>query len=206
MNYHTGNDNVSVLLMSTANNAPYEDEVQDEGKTIIYEGHDIRKDLVEGSAKNYDQPLTLPSGALTANGKFYESAKSGKKETVRVYEKIKPGIWVYNGLFALEDAWLRDSGSRKVIKLKLSIVPTQGGVGVENEGLSNDIRQTRMIPSRVKFEVYKRDNGQCVLCDSTNNLHYDHDLPFSKGGTSLTANNIRLLCARHNLQKSNKIE
>jgi hypothetical protein len=33
----------------------------------------------------------------------------------------------------------------------------------------------------------------------------DHDIPFSKGGSSLTAANVRLLCAKHNLEKSDKI-
>jgi 5-methylcytosine-specific restriction endonuclease McrA len=63
----------------------------------------------------------------------------------------------------------------------------------------------RMIPTSVKVEVWARDKGQCVLCGSKENLHYDHELPFSKGGTSLTAENVRILCAKHNLQKSNKI-
>ncbi|MCX8106660.1 MAG: HNH endonuclease [Ignavibacterium album] len=40
---------------------------------------------------------------------------------------------------------------------------------------------------------------------STKNLHFDHDLPFSKGGTSLTAENVRILCMKCNLSKSNKI-
>jgi len=31
------------------------------------------------------------------------------------------------------------------------------------------------------------------------------DVPFSKGGSSLTAANVRLLCAKHNLEKSDKI-
>lgn len=35
---------------------------------------------------------------------------------------------------------------------------------------------------------------------------YWHDLPFSKGGASITAANVRILCARHNIQKSDKIE
>jgi hypothetical protein len=40
---------------------------------------------------------------------------------------------------------------------------------------------------------------------STKNLHFDHDIPFSKGGSSLTAANVRLLCAKHNMEKSDKI-
>ena len=37
------------------------------------------------------------------------------------------------------------------------------------------------------------------------NRHFDHDIQFSKGGSSLTAANVRLLCAKHNLEKSDKI-
>ena len=33
----------------------------------------------------------------------------------------------------------------------------------------------------------------------------DHIVPFSKGGTSKDAKNIRLYCRRHNLEKSDKI-
>lgn len=44
-----------------------------------------------------------------------------------------------------------------------------------------------------------------INSESKDNLHFDHILPFSKGGTSLKSENIQLLCARHNLQKSDKI-
>ncbi|MFA5097539.1 MAG: HNH endonuclease signature motif containing protein [Candidatus Margulisiibacteriota bacterium] len=54
--------------------------------------------------------------------------------------------------------------------------------------------------------MWKRDKGKCVKCGSTKNLHFDHDLPFSKGGTSMTEKNIRILCAKCNLEKSDKIE
>jgi 5-methylcytosine-specific restriction endonuclease McrA len=57
----------------------------------------------------------------------------------------------------------------------------------------------------MKIKIQARDKGQCVLCGSKENLHFDHDLPYSKGGTSLTAANVKILCAKHNLSKSNKI-
>ena len=63
-----------------------------------------------------------------------------------------------------------------------------------------------MIPSEVKLAVWKRDQGQCVRCGSKDNLHFDHVLPFSRGGSSLVAENVQLLCARHNLAKSDRIE
>ena len=69
-----------------------------------------------------------------------------------------------------------------------------------------DLEHHRVSPSHVKLEVWKRDKGQCVQCGSTDDLHFDHVLPSSKGGTSLTVENVQLLCARHNLQKSARIE
>jgi 5-methylcytosine-specific restriction endonuclease McrA len=72
--------------------------------------------------------------------------------------------------------------------------------------LQPDLPVQRGIPSVIKQEVYKRDRGQCVICGARDNLHFDHDLPFSVGGSSLTAKNVRLLCARHNLEKSDKIQ
>jgi 5-methylcytosine-specific restriction endonuclease McrA len=69
-----------------------------------------------------------------------------------------------------------------------------------------DLEHNRIIPSEVKLAVWKRDDGRCVQCGSTDNLHFDHVLPFSKGGSSLLAENVQLLCARHNLQKSASIQ
>ena len=52
----------------------------------------------------------------------------------------------------------------------------------------------------MEVEVWRRDRGQCVQCGSMKNLHFDPGIPFSKGGSSLTAANVRMLCARCNLQ------
>lgn len=67
------------------------------------------------------------------------------------------------------------------------------------------VARSRIIPTSVKLEVWARDGGRCVTCGATDELHFDHVVPFSKGGTSLKAENIQLLCARHNLSKSAKI-
>ncbi len=85
--------------------------------------------------------------------------------------------------------------------MKLSVDANKARVQSSAELLHN-----RLIPSAVKLEVWTRDKGQCVLCGSKKNLHFDHDLPFSKGGSSLSVNNIKLLCAKHNLSKGAKIQ
>jgi 5-methylcytosine-specific restriction endonuclease McrA len=54
-------------------------------------------------------------------------------------------------------------------------------------------------------EVWKRDGGKCVVCGANGDFHFDHDVPFSRGGASITAANVQLLCARHNLEKRDSI-
>jgi 5-methylcytosine-specific restriction endonuclease McrA len=44
-----------------------------------------------------------------------------------------------------------------------------------------------------------------VLCGSSENLHFDHVIPFSRGGSSLREENVQLLCAKHNLEKHDAI-
>ena len=63
----------------------------------------------------------------------------------------------------------------------------------------------RYIPSSVRREVWRRDQGKCVNCGSKIKLEFDHIIPVSTGGSN-TARNIELLCEECNRQKSNKIE
>lgn len=60
------------------------------------------------------------------------------------------------------------------------------------------------IPKEVADAVWNRDGGKCVYCGSTENLQFDHIIPFSKGGAT-TVENLQLLCQKCNLEKSNKI-
>jgi len=147
---------------------------------------------------------------LTQNGLFAEAALKYKEglsapEKVRVYEKIRPGIWVYNGLFDLIDSWKEESARRKVFKFKLRIAAGENHVdpGDILEGPGED---DRLIPSWVKLEVWKRDRGRCAKCAMTSGLHFDHVIPYSKGGSSKDPKNIQILCGRHNLSKRDNIE
>lgn len=209
MNYRLRGE-TSVILMSLRPNAPYSDRIEDDGRMLIYEGHDVPKNQENPVPKVVAQPMKNPGGRLTQNGLFFRAASRYKvegatPELVRVYEKLHAGIWVYNGLFKLIDSWIEDSNNREVFKFKLELTENDR-TNATNEIRVSVLEHNRLIPPHVKLEVWKRDMGKCVKCGSTDNLHFDHIIPFSKGGSSLVADNIQLLCARHNLVKHDNIE
>lgn len=205
----------SIILMSVRKGAPYQDEWHDAGPhagMLEYEGHDTPKSG-RAEPKRLDQPLKLPSGKPTENGRFFlaaEQYKAGEKppRLVQVYEKIANGIWCDRGKHELVDAEIKTvpaphprGRTRNVCRFYLR--PATNIPRDREE--ERELTISRVIPTAVKVEVYRRDKGQCVQCGAKDNLHYDHDFPFSKGGSSITAENVRLLCARHNLEKSDKI-
>ncbi len=74
-------------------------------------------------------------------------------------------------------------------------------------GISNykkEVTSSRQILVDVQREVWRRDQGKCVICQSQERLEYDHIIPFSKGGSN-TVRNIQLLCESCNREKSAKI-
>lgn len=203
------NPRYSVILMSQRTNAPYKDKIYEDGTTIEYEGHDVPRKGYMQNPKDEDQIEKLSSGKLTQNGLFMKAINDYKKnlreaELVKVYEKIMAGVWSLKGIFELVDFKVVNNGERNVFRFILKITNVESLDGEKTNDI--EISHNRLIPSGVKLEVWKRDEGKCVKCGSSENLHFDHELPYSKGGTSLTAKNVRLLCMKHNLQKSAKIE
>ena len=195
----------TVILMSLRKNAPYADRIEENGKILIYEGHDVSRKK-RANPKLVNQEIYEDGKKLTQNGLFFHAAKEFKEgtrtpEMVKVYEKIRDGIWSYDGIFKLTDAWIEESDGRKVFKFRLEITD-QG----EQKEMQAPMDHNRLIPKEVKIEVWKRDKGRCVNCGSTENLHFDHIIPFSKGGSSTDPENIQILCAKCNLKKHDKIE
>jgi hypothetical protein len=114
-------DDHSVLLMSVRPGAPYQDRLEDDGTTLIYEGHDEPRSDAVPRLKAVDQPYRTAYGTLTQNDRFFQAAQDhqdGRRppERVRVYEKLRQGIWSYIGVFRLVDSWQEDDGDRKVFE------------------------------------------------------------------------------------------
>jgi HNH endonuclease len=207
MNFRKDN-RPSVFLMSVKENSPYQDEWDEERQLLSYEGHDAYG--AGAYKKKLDQPLYSKAGTLTDNGKFFTEVERYKDGTrlnplqVQVYEKLTPGVWYDKGVFELTDTKVVRRSNRNVIVFYLH--PKKTFPDTQQESVETlDYVHERMIPSSVKVTVWKRDGGKCTTCGESTGLHYDHILPFSKGGRSDDARNIQLLCARHNLQKSDKI-
>ena len=60
------------------------------------------------------------------------------------------------------------------------------------------------IPEAVRTEVWRRDGGKCVQCESKQNLQFDHIIAVTRGGATSVAN-LQLLCQPCNGSKSNRI-
>lgn len=65
------------------------------------------------------------------------------------------------------------------------------------------------LTDSMRYDVMRRDGFKCVICGATAKegakLHVDHIVPIAKGGLT-EMSNLRTLCDRCNLGKSDKIE
>lgn len=64
------------------------------------------------------------------------------------------------------------------------------------------------IPKHTRVAVWFRDKGRCRLCPPEKRIdgpwHLDHIQPWSSGGPD-TSDNLRVLCEKHNLERSNHV-
>ena len=117
-------------------------------------------------------------------------AGTAQAEKVRVFEKLRDGIWVYYGLFELIDGWQETNASRQVFKFMLRLIAEPLS---QVEPAVLDVENDRVVPSSVKLEVWKRDKGRCVTCGCSDNLHFDHIIPYSQAGSSKDSKELQTL-------------
>jgi hypothetical protein len=156
----------SVILMSQRSNAPYRDRVHEDGVTIEYEGHDVPKHSFEHNPKTEDQSEKLPNCKLTQNGLFIRAIAKYKNggsapELVKAYEKILPGVWSLKGYFDLIEYKVVYDGKRNVFRFILRLSDRNDIANSATETASQE--HTRLIPSEIKKEVWKRDKGHLWL-------------------------------------------
>ena len=64
----------SIILMSRRPGAPYDDRIEEDGRVLIYEGHDTPQTRGGPDPKTLDQPERGPGGTLIQNGLFLQAA------------------------------------------------------------------------------------------------------------------------------------
>lgn len=210
MNFRPREKGYSIFLMSVREDSPYNDNFDEDLQVLIYEGEDITR-AEQDHPKEFDQPLFTKLGGLTSNGKFFQAAEAYKfkrknvPEIIKVYEKINTNIWADKGLFSLVDARFEysEDEKRKVFKFVLKLQSVEDAKTLQEK---EQFEFSRRIPTDVKRLVWKRDGGKCVTCGANSDLHFDHVIPFSKGGSSNDSKNVQILCSRHNLEKSARIQ
>ena len=211
MNYRPQGRRYSILLMSVRENSPYNDGFDSRGERLIYEGEDISR-RENKNPKETDQPIFTKTGKLTNNGLFLKAVedlkykRKEKAELVRVYEKINNNVWSDKGWFNLVDAEYNFSDVEKRKVFRFILLP-EGSEARMTKDEAEEFEFSRRIPTEIKRIVWERDGGKCSHpnCRSKNDLHFDHIIPWSKGGSSTDSENIQILCGRHNLKKSANI-
>jgi 5-methylcytosine-specific restriction endonuclease McrA len=109
----------------------------------------------------------------------------------------------YRGLFE----WLSELGLKTDPLLKIS---KSSQANPKTSALIKT-KPDRYIPTDLKIQVWKRDQGKCTYidlksgrqCGSTSFIEIDHIIPHALGGKT-TIENLRLYCKTHNLEAARK--
>ena len=67
------------------------------------------------------------------------------------------------------------------------------------------LRKESLLRKIVRERILERDNYECQICGSSDNLEVDHIIPLSEGGKH-SEHNFQILCRHCNRTKKRKIE
>lgn len=135
--------------------------------------------------RNGDAPKDIPFLALF-RGKLF----APERDLLHAEEREEVALRVKKAVYAEEN---------EMNSLKSYVANMEAATKFREDGPRREA-----IPDDVKLVVWSRDGGACVLCGSKDKLHFDHIIPFAKGGSDI-AENIQILCEPCNLRKSDKI-
>jgi hypothetical protein len=162
----------------------------------------IRKQIAEVKGLWLRDSGTSPTLITSSNMSPSGDWNGSKLANIKIRGKLflfKNALFEVNGFHSEEEARLAvlkkyqtERSEIDFLKSRLDESPSKSKTGREP------------IPERIRNEVWRRDGGKCVECDSVYNLEFDHLIPVAKGGSN-TARNLRILCEPCNRRKSDSI-
>lgn len=186
-----------------------------------------------GSGPRWDVPVEIGSGKLSRRVflplQCFLTAEEYEKSRVAPFSfaqlsshlsisEIKDPdlhwLWLYRDTFYITERAPRPSEIDEVI-LRIKALHFQQDEGLKRlkeqvanfEAVEDVLRAgttRKAIPDDVKLLVWTRDKGVCARCGASKELHFDHIIPLSRGGSD-EPENIQILCRTCNLTKSDRI-
>lgn len=191
---------------------------------VFYAGSDQGNSLKEKK----DQIYSHSNKSIISKINEFVTNASNEPPRIDLWEKLEVNKWTFVGEYTANGVQrTKDSTGRYIYHY---ILYPKDAVNINNDGtltqtqiknhkiqeaiqkkvlkkrarskiINNAQKKLRRIPDSVKKFVYERDSGKCIICESKQELNFDHILPFAKGGTSTDPDNIQLLCQTCNLKK-----
>jgi len=136
-------DNHSVILMSVRPNAPYADRLEDDGTTLIYEGHDTPRSSQNPNPKIIDQPeytplqvfqkvkLCIDTSAYDSHEKFANAVASFRHMTRNL---VEAGVCNYNEFIAIA---MKEEKIPAGFKIELRRQESQNTESCDNQQLAS---------------------------------------------------------------------
>ena len=120
-----------------------------------------------------------------------------------IRKEIKHRIWLYLYV-STEDDWTPEGAARELnipiatVKKQARELATMNYIQWDEAFYKHARKQN--IPTKLKWEVWERDNFTCIECGKRRFLSCDHILPESKGGLT-ERDNLQTLCKSCNSSK-----
>ena len=113
-------------------------------------------------------------------------------------------LWLFNGwVHFTDDMQLDAEDVRALINVEVNKRRLTLGKAHALQAMSDHYdkpKRRESIPQAARVEVWQRDGGRCVDCDSQEKLEFDHIIPVAMGGGN-TSRNLQLLCETCNRRK-----
>jgi len=159
----------------------------------------------------FDVYQKVRSGELRRFPQGFWSPPQGFTNTIEIVRRLcaAEGIHPSRATARKLLEWGLSSPLTDLFRHNVSKIQELAGAGVPVPAPSPDIEAVRtqqrfQLSNAVMSEVWIRDGGKCVTCNSQDNLEFDHIIPLSKGGSS-TSQNLRILCRRCNRARGNRM-